>query len=456
MYKTGDLVKWRTDGTIDYIGRADEQVKVRGYRIEIGEIESTILAYDGIDQAVVVVQEDELTAGQYLCAYLVPSAEVSVSGLRRHLAKELPAYMVPSYYVQLDQLPLSANGKVDRKALPKPKPSDATTREFVAPRTATEHQLASIWQEVLGIEPIGITDHFFELGGHSLKATLLVAKVYEYMQIELPLNLIFQHPTIEKVADFITHKNFEGNSGSAILLNEEMARKVFCFTPIGAQSVYYQKLADEIKGVSLYSFDFIQEDNRLEQYIEAIVAIDPQGPYTLMGYSSGGNLAFEVAKELENQGYVVTDLILFDSYWKDKVMERTLAETESDIAQLFAEIGENIEMFNMTQEDFNLYAANEFVKQSFIRKTVSYVMYHNQLINTGATSAAIHLIQSELESGEDDLVAVKWNETAWAQATKRLMTYEGYGIHSRMLGGNYVSMNASILRDILQELFILK
>lgn len=456
MYKTGDLVKWRTDGTIDYIGRADEQVKVRGYRIEIGEIESTILAYVGIDQAVVVVQEDEFTAGQYLCAYLVPSAEVSVSGLRRHLAKELPAYMVPSYYVQLDQLPLSANGKVDRKALPKPKPSDATTREFVAPRTATEHQLASIWQEVLGIEPIGITDHFFELGGHSLKATLLVAKVYEYMQIELPLNLIFQHPTIEKVADFITHKNFEGNSGRAILLNEEMARKVFCFTPIGAQSVYYQKLADEIKGVSLYSFDFIQEDNRLEQYIEAIVAIDPQGPYTLMGYSSGGNLAFEVAKELENQGYVVTDLILFDSYWKDKVMERTLAETESDIAQLFAEIGENIEMFNMTQEDFNLYAANEFVKQSFIRKTVSYVMYHNQLINTGATSAAIHLIQSELESGEDDLVAVKWNETAWAQATKRLMTYEGYGIHSRMLGGNYVSMNASILRDILQELFILK
>ncbi|GEB34858.1 non-ribosomal peptide synthase/polyketide synthase [Brevibacillus parabrevis] len=456
MYKTGDLVKWRTDGTIEYIGRADEQVKVRGYRIEIGEIESAVLAYQGIDQAVVVARDDDATAGSYLCAYFVAATAISVSGLRSHLAKELPAYMIPSYFVELDQLPLSANGKVDRKALPKPQQSDATVREYVAPRNATEQQLAAIWQEVLGVEPIGITDQFFELGGHSLKATLLIAKVYEYMQIELPLNLIFQYPTIEKVADFITHKRFESRYGTAILLNQETARNVFCFTPIGAQSVYYQKLAAEIQGVSLYSFDFIQDDNRMEQYIAAITAIDPSGPYTLMGYSSGGNLAFEVAKELEERGYGVTDIILFDSYWKDKAIERTVAETENDIAQLFAEIGENTEMFNMTQEDFQLYAANEFVKQSFVRKTVSYVMFHNNLVNTGMTTAAIHLIQSELEADEEAPVAAKWNESAWANATQRLLTYSGHGIHSRMLAGDYASQNASILQNILQELFILK
>ncbi|WP_432774041.1 non-ribosomal peptide synthase/polyketide synthase [Brevibacillus gelatini] len=456
MYKTGDLVKWRTDGTIEYVGRADEQVKVRGYRIEIGEIESAVLAYKGIEQAVVVAREDDAASGPYLCAYFVPAAEVSIADLRSHLAKELPAYMVPSYFVKLAQLPLSANGKVDRKALPKPQPSDATTREYVAPRNATEQQLVSIWQEVLGIEPIGITDHFFELGGHSLKATLLIAKVYEYMQVELPLNLIFQHPTVEKVADFITHKRFESQYGKAILLNEKSERNVFCFTPIGAQSVYYQKLAAQIQGISLYSFDFIQDDNRMEQYIEAITAIDPNGPYTLMGYSSGGNLAFEVAKELEQRGYAVTDIILFDSYWKDKVIERTVAETENDIARLFAEIGENTEMFNMTREDFELYAANEFVKQSFVRKTVGYVMYHNQLVNTGTTNAAIHLIQSELEAEEDAAAAAEWNESAWATATKRLLTYDGYGIHSHMLSGQYVSQNASIFRNILQELFIAK
>ncbi|RNB58979.1 amino acid adenylation domain-containing protein [Brevibacillus gelatini] len=456
MYKTGDLVKWRTDGTIEYVGRADEQVKVRGYRIEIGEIESAVLAYKGIEQAVVVAREDDAASGPYLCAYFVPAAEVSVADLRSHLAKELPAYMVPSYFVKLAQLPLSANGKVDRKALPKPQPSDATTREYVAPRNATEQQLVSIWQEVLGMEPIGITDHFFELGGHSLKATLLIAKVYEYMQVELPLNLIFQHPTVEKVADFITHKRFESQYGKAILLNEKTERNVFCFTPIGAQSVYYQKLAAEIQGISLYSFDFIQDDNRMEQYIEAITAIDPNGPYTLMGYSSGGNLAFEVAKELEQRGYAVTDIILFDSYWKDKVIERTVAETENDIARLFAEIGENTEMFNMTREDFELYAANEFVKQSFVRKTVGYVMYHNQLVNTGTTNAAIHLIKSELEAEEDAAAAAEWNESAWATATKRLLTYDGYGIHSHMLSGPYVSQNASIFRNILQELFIAK
>ncbi|MED4570421.1 tyrocidine non-ribosomal peptide synthetase TycC [Brevibacillus agri] len=456
MYKTGDLVKWRPDGTIEYIGRADEQVKVRGYRIEIGEIESAVLAYQGIDQAVVVARDDDAAYGPYLCAYVVAAAEVSVSGLRSHLAKELPAYMVPSYFVQLEQLPHSANGKVDRKALPKPQQSDATTREYVAPKNATEQQLASIWQEVLGVEPIGITDDFFELGGHSLKATLLIAKVYAYMQIELPLNLIFQHPTVEKVADFITHKRFETRYGKAILLNEQTGRNVFCFTPIGAQSVYYQKLAAETHGVSLYSFDFIQEDDRMEQYIEAITAIDPDGPYTLMGYSSGGNLAFELAKELEKRGHVVTDLILFDSYWKDKAIERTVAETENDIAQLFAEIGENTEMFNMTEEDFQLYAANEFVKQSFVRKTVSYVMFHNELVNTGMTNAAIHLIQSELEADEDAPVAAEWNEAAWAKATKRLMTYNGYGIHAHMLAGRYVSQNAAIFQNILQELFILK
>ncbi|MGF9825596.1 tyrocidine non-ribosomal peptide synthetase TycC, partial [Brevibacillus agri] len=456
MYKTGDLVKWRPDGTIEYIGRADEQVKVRGHRIEIGEIESAVLAYQGIDQAVVVARDDDAAYGPYLCAYVVAAAEVSVSGLRSHLAKELPAYMVPSYFVQLEQLPHSANGKVDRKALPKPQQSDATTREYVAPKNATEQQLASIWQEVLGVEPIGITDDFFELGGHSLKATLLIAKVYAYMQIELPLNLIFQHPTVEKVADFITHKRFETRYGKAILLNEQTGRNVFCFTPIGAQSVYYQKLAAETHGVSLYSFDFIQEDDRMEQYIEAITAIDPDGPYTLMGYSSGGNLAFELAKELEKRGHVVTDLILFDSYWKDKAIERTVAETENDIAQLFAEIGENTEMFNMTEEDFQLYAANEFVKQSFVRKTVSYVMFHNELVNTGMTNAAIHLIQSELEADEDAPVAAEWNEAAWAKATKRLMTYNGYGIHAHMLAGRYVSQNAAIFQNILQELFILK
>ncbi|MDN9012931.1 non-ribosomal peptide synthetase, partial [Brevibacillus laterosporus] len=245
MYKTGDLARWRPDGTIEYVGRVDEQVKVRGFRIEIGEIESTILQYQGVGEVVVTAQEDQ-HAQQYLCAYFVADTEVVLADLRKFVSKALPAYMVPAYFVQLMSLPTTANGKVDKRALPMPQHVGVVGREYVAPRNMIEEQLAAIWQEVLEVEQIGITDHFFEMGGHSLKAMLLISKVYEYMQEELPLHLVFQQPTIQKMAEFILHKQYEQNAGHPILLNNKTIRPVFGFTPIGAHSTFYQKLAEEI------------------------------------------------------------------------------------------------------------------------------------------------------------------------------------------------------------------
>ncbi|RAP29427.1 Bacitracin synthetase 3 (BA3) [Brevibacillus laterosporus] len=456
MYKTGDLAKWTTDGTIEYIGRVDEQVKVRGFRIEIGEIESTILNYPSVKEVVVTAQEDQ-HAQQYLCAYFVAEEELELTDLRKYVAKELPGYMVPTYFVQLLELPITANGKVDKRALPEPQRVGIATKEYVAPRNMTEGQLVAIWQEVLEVEPIGITDHFFEIGGHSLKAMHLISKVYEYMQEELPLHLVFQHPTIEKMAEFILHKQYEQHAGHPILLNKETIRPVFSFTPIGAHSTFYQKLAEEIHDISLYSFDFIEEDNRIEQYANAIVQIDAEGPYTLVGYSSGGNLAFEVAKELESQGHQVSNIILFDSYWKDKAIEQTAAEARKDIETFFTELGVHNEIFNMTREDLDLFLTNDFVKQSFIQNMLSYLMFNNQLVNVGTTEATIHLIQSECEEGNVDAYdAAKWNEEEWAKASDRFITYSGYGEHSKMLGGEQVTRNASVLQEILQEIFVLK
>ncbi|MWC31379.1 non-ribosomal peptide synthetase, partial [Paenibacillus sp. MMS18-CY102] len=204
-YRTGDLARWRADGTLEYKGRIDEQVKIRGYRIELGEIETQLMKLEAIQEAVVIAREDE-TGQKHLCAYFVAEEELTVSDLRTLLSEELPSYMIPSFFVPMEQIPLNVNGKVDRKALPAPEGSMQTGTEYVAPRTPMEAQLAQIWQEVLGLERIGMKDNFFDVGGHSLRATTLVAKMHKAMGIEMPLREVFQYSTIEQMAEVISGK----------------------------------------------------------------------------------------------------------------------------------------------------------------------------------------------------------------------------------------------------------
>ncbi|MWC31394.1 amino acid adenylation domain-containing protein, partial [Paenibacillus sp. MMS18-CY102] len=204
-YRTGDLARWRSDGTLEYKGRIDEQVKIRGYRIELGEIETQLMKLEAIQEAVVTARDDE-TGQKHLCAYFVAEKELTVSDLRTLLSEELPGYMIPSFFVHLEQIPLNVNGKVDRKALPTPEGGMQTGTEYVAPRTPMEAQLAQIWQEVLGLERIGMKDNFFDVGGHSLRATTLVAKMHKAMGIEMPLREVFQYSTIEQMAEVISGK----------------------------------------------------------------------------------------------------------------------------------------------------------------------------------------------------------------------------------------------------------
>ncbi len=201
MYKTGDLVRWLSDGNIEFIGRIDHQVKVRGYRIELGEIEARLLSYEGIEETIVIAREAE--GNKYICAYITGNREFTVSELREHLLKELPEYMIPTYFIQLDKLPLTANGKVDRKALPEPDGSITTGVEYAAPESEIEEKLVSIWQEVLGIEKIGINDNFFELGGHSLKAINVAAKIHKELNVSVPLRELFKTPTIKGLASYV-------------------------------------------------------------------------------------------------------------------------------------------------------------------------------------------------------------------------------------------------------------
>ncbi|QNK61911.1 amino acid adenylation domain-containing protein [Pedobacter sp. PAMC26386] len=211
MYKTGDLGRWCKDGNLEFLGRKDEQVKIRGYRIELGEIENCLQSNPAINAAVVTVVVNS-TGENQLIAYLVSEEQFNTGDLRAYLNKTLPVYMLPDYFVQLEQLPLTPNGKIDRKNLPAPHSISISARaEYLAPRNEVEQKIAQIWEEVLGRENIGVKDNFFESGGHSLKVIQLISRISKVFELELNLNVLFNNPTIESLANEIENTYWAGN-----------------------------------------------------------------------------------------------------------------------------------------------------------------------------------------------------------------------------------------------------
>ena len=207
LYKTGDLARWAPGGKIEFLGRIDKQVKIRGFRIEPGEIESHLLKHECIKEAVVLTKDYGIS-GKQLCAYIVhKNREPGISELREFLAGYLPVYMLPSYFVQVERIPLTSNGKVDRNALPEPK--TLLTVEHVKPRDDVESKLTAIWSEILDIEEnaVGIDSNFFHLGGHSLSATLLVAKIHKKFNVKLAMAILFEKPTIREIGEYMKHAN---------------------------------------------------------------------------------------------------------------------------------------------------------------------------------------------------------------------------------------------------------
>jgi amino acid adenylation domain-containing protein len=221
LYKTGDQARYRPDGAIEYIGRADSQVKVRGYRIELGEIEAALGANKAVEEAVVTVRED--TPGdKRLVAYVVPregSDDWSIPAARSYLRENLPEYMIPSSFVLIEKLPLTPNGKIDRLALPAPeqaRPEMDTL--YVAPRTEIEEAMAAIWADVLAVHRVGVYDNFFELGGHSLLMTQLLSRISEAFGVEISLRSLFEFPTLEEMTNLVNARLIEQED------SEEMVR----------------------------------------------------------------------------------------------------------------------------------------------------------------------------------------------------------------------------------------
>jgi len=202
LYKTGDLSRWLSDGNIEFLGRIDHQIKVRGFLIELGEIEKNLLAHPDIEDVIVVAYGDNIK-DHYLCAYIMSRRELLSTELRNFLLKSLPDFMIPSYFIPMEKIPLTINGKVDRKALPKPHIS--TGEGSISPRTEIEKKLVDIWSEALGVEKnsIGIHSNFFQLGGHSLKAIEVIARIYKELNVKIPLTKLFENPYIADLSRIV-------------------------------------------------------------------------------------------------------------------------------------------------------------------------------------------------------------------------------------------------------------
>jgi acyl carrier protein len=246
MYRTGDVARWLADGEIEYLGRADQQVKIRGQRIELGEIEAALRRANGVREAAVTVREtgEGEHAWRGLVGYVV--GEAVWEELREELQRELPEGMIPGVWVRLDQLPLTPSGKLDRRALPAPDMARPQLREpFVAPRTPTEQTLSEIWSEILKVTPIGIHDDFFALGGDSLLATRLIFKTRSALHVEIPVRTIFEARTISGLAEYI-----EATSQAEAEEAERIARLLDQIEQLPDQEVSALLQVNESGGVS--------------------------------------------------------------------------------------------------------------------------------------------------------------------------------------------------------------
>ncbi len=323
LYKTGDTVRYLPDGNLQYIGRIDHQVKIRGFRIELGDIEAVLEQHPAVQQTVVIARED-VPGDKRLVAYVVQNPELAStsSELRRLLKEKLPDYMVPAIFVRLDALPLTPNGKVDRHALPVPdQVRQEPEKTFVAPQDELELQLAKIWEQVLGIQPIGVRDNLFELGGHSLLVARLSDLIEKAFNKHLSLATIFQAPTVEQLASILREEGWSapwlslaaiqpGGTKPPLFLCEGVGIYHPLIPYLGPEQPLYGLVTQIIDGKSGPS-------NRVEDlaahYITEMRSLQPEGPYFLAGISFGGVIAFEMAQQLVAQGQKVALLALFDT-----------------------------------------------------------------------------------------------------------------------------------------------
>ena len=348
VYKTGDRARWRANGVLDYLGRADTQIKLRGFRMEPGEIEAALLKHPGIRHAAVTIRD--LHGEKALTAYLVrtPGAAPAEKEIREFLQRHVPAQMIPTFYGWLDAMPLTANGKLDLKALPEPDSTPAPRTSLIEPRNDIESGIAELWTSVLGRNGFSMQDDFFTVGGHSLLAIQLLSRLREKFGVDIPARQLFDAPTIEGLAELIERRETApppaGKLHSLIpILRGDKSRRPLFLVPGGwggeIEFLAYGQLKMHLGpdlplyGLRARGADGEDEPHRTVEemaaaYVTEIRTLQPRGPYVIAGECIGGTLAYEMARVIESQGETVDPLILLDTEVPSKANAQWFHATE--------------------------------------------------------------------------------------------------------------------------------
>jgi amino acid adenylation domain-containing protein len=333
LYKSGDLARYLPDGNLEYLGRTDQQVKVRGFRIELGEIEVALAQHPGVSDCVVVAREDaaasaSLRTGPRLVAYTASKTTIAPTAdeLRSFLQERLPAHMVPAVFVSLDAFPITVNGKIDRDALPAPgQQRPALEMSFKAAADPLEIELIEIWEEILGVRPIGASDNFFELGGDSLKAVLMVTRLEEIRGRQIPPSLLIAGNTVEKLAAAIHRQDYEPRSTTVVPVQPKgELPPLFLVGGIGGLVIGLSYLGRRLgsdqplyglqaRGLRDSESPCSSIEEMTQYYIDAVQAAQPEGPLFIGGYSFGGIVAFEMARQLHSVGRQIGILAILDT-----------------------------------------------------------------------------------------------------------------------------------------------
>ncbi|HLP58252.1 MAG TPA: condensation domain-containing protein, partial [Candidatus Deferrimicrobium sp.] len=491
LYRTGDLGRWLPDGVIEFLGRIDHQVKIRGFRVELGEIENRLLKHQGIKEAVVLASGEQ-GEDKYLCAYIVTADENVPKELRENLAKELPDYMIPSYFVVLEKMPLTPNGKIDRKALPEPglKAGDS----YTAPRDEIEKKLTALWAAVLGRDPVhaselqtsmGIDDNFFQVGGHSLKATVLANRIKKEFNASMPLAEIFKISTIRGQAGYIRGAEIDApvppderlvklktglpGAGNLFLIHDGTGEVEgyleFC-NHLGDRYHCWGLRAERLKNLAPHP---VTIPVLAKNYIEVMKTIQPQGPYSLAGWSLGGVIVYEMASQLEQAGESIACLTLFDSplppknasidsddtqefnlqtelefikdYIGDEFVEKLKNSTGITFQQFWPFVVDylqanhfDVEMIKETIVAYGMPALPNYghlgLEEAIYYLNIGRTLFHARAHYTpaGKINAPIHYIEAEQTAQDKNVKKEAWNELTTSTVTYYTVPGDHYSI----------------------------
>jgi surfactin family lipopeptide synthetase A len=434
LYKSGDLARWNFEGELEFLGRNDQQVKVRGFRIELEEISSCLQKHPDVREA--VVRLTGFGESKEIAAYYTTTGEVNSADLKNFLSNLLPGYMIPAYLVRLESFPLTPSGKVDQLSLPEPLEQSGNLL-YEEPEGETEKAIAEVWMEILKQEKISATDGFFEMGGNSIKAIRLMSKVQKRLSKKIHLNLIFEHPTIRQMALIIdkTDETLKNLADDFILMNPGQERKIFFMPPGIGYSFAYMEFAKYLEHYCVCGLNFIESKNPVMSMTDILEDLQKEGAFYLFGHSAGGNMAFDVALELQKRGRAVGGLILLDCYRQVEVIDWSEEEYLND-AVLYIE---------QNHAEF----LEEAIKDAALQKIIAYRRYLN------ARSESDFLSCPVIQVAANDEITVfgrKISREAWGELCPQYEVLQGFGGHMDMLKQPNLEKNALLTDQIMNRL----